>query len=706
VNRLDSLHDDRRAPVWGLALFLAAAPASAATITINSTGDAAANDGQCTLREAIGAANSDTASGATAGECAAGASGLDAISFAIPGSGVRTIVVTSPFPVIHGPISIDGFTQAGSSPNSNGPGLPDNSVHRIEIDGSGCTGSFVSALLLFAEGSGGSTVRGLVINRCGTNAIRLANSGGGNHIEGNFLGTSPDGMTAHGNGGGVAFQDEGSGEANDVIGGATPGARNVISGNGTGIYFINASSGHAIRGNFIGTNAAGDGALGNGGNGIHFAFNTGPVTIGGTTAAERNIISGNGGRGIAIGNGFPSGVNGVVIEGNFIGTDRTGSTAIPNGSDGITVFQGATTIGGSAAAAENLISGNNGAGIAMGTGPVVVKGNKIGVNAAGGPLGNQSIGIVSFGSGATIGGTAAGEGNLIAYNGAAVPNGAGILLDGGTRTEVEIRGNSIFSNTSNGASGSRGLGIDLNNDGPTANDPGDGDGGDDKSQNYPVITAMTPGASVTIQGTLNSASNATYHLDFFASPSCDPTGFGEGKTFLGTSDVTTNGSGDATFSVILSAAVTQGQVVTATATDSTGNTSEFSACFPPASNYYTLPPCRVIDTRRAAGSLGGPALAAGATRSFTVAGECGIPADAKALSINVTVTLPSAGGDLRLFSTGTPLPLVSAINYGKAQTRANNAVVRLSDTGAFSVRCDQTAGTTVHFVADVNGYFK
>jgi uncharacterized repeat protein (TIGR01451 family) len=121
--------------------------------------------------------------------------------------------------------------------------------------------------------------------------------------------------------------------------------------------------------------------------------------------------------------------------------------------------------------------------------------------------------------------------------------------------------------------------------------------------------------------------------------------------------------------------------------------------------YFTLSPCRVVDTRGTPnGPLAGPALVAGASRSFALAGHCGIPATAKALSLNVTVTQPTGPGDLRLYPAGSPAPLVSTINWGAGQTRANNAVAALSPTG-LAVQCDQGSGS-VHLILDVNGYFQ
>ena len=120
--------------------------------------------------------------------------------------------------------------------------------------------------------------------------------------------------------------------------------------------------------------------------------------------------------------------------------------------------------------------------------------------------------------------------------------------------------------------------------------------------------------------------------------------------------------------------------------------------------FHTVAPCRVIDTRNAGGPLGGPALLANTERTFAVTGQCGIPLTASAISANVTVTQPTDQGDLRLFPGGTPLPLVSTMNYRAGQTRANNAILVLGPGGDFVVRCVQVSGTT-HFILDVNGYF-
>jgi len=121
--------------------------------------------------------------------------------------------------------------------------------------------------------------------------------------------------------------------------------------------------------------------------------------------------------------------------------------------------------------------------------------------------------------------------------------------------------------------------------------------------------------------------------------------------------------------------------------------------------FFTLTPCRLIDTRNPNGPYGGPALAANLSRSFTLAGQCGIPSNVTAVAVNVTITQPTGLGDLRIFPGGAPLPLVSTLNWRLGQTRANNAVISLGSSGDITVPVDQASGT-VHFILDVNGYFQ
>ena len=204
----------------------------------------------------------------------------------------------------------------------------------------------------------------------------------------------------------------------------------------------------------------------------------------------------------------------------------------------------------------------------------VVQGNRIGTNAAGtAGIPNVIAGIsITFGpKDNTIGGTAANEGNLIAFN---TGDGIHVVANVDLPFSNRILGNTIHSNG--------GLGIDLGDDGVTANDAApDADTGPNNLQNYPVLTAaMTNGLGTfaDFAGSLDSAASATYRIEFFASTAADPSGFGEGQRYLGFTNVTTDGAGTVTFGVTLAASLAAGELVTATATNSTNNdTSEFSA---------------------------------------------------------------------------------------------------------------------------------
>jgi hypothetical protein len=126
---------------------------------------------------------------------------------------------------------------------------------------------------------------------------------------------------------------------------------------------------------------------------------------------------------------------------------------------------------------------------------------------------------------------------------------------------------------------------------------------------------------------------------------------------------------------------------------------------PPATQFYTVAPCRAVDTRTTPnGPYGGPALSAGGTRTFSLGGRCGIPSTANAVSLNVAVTGPSAAGNLALFPAGASAT-TSTVNYSAGQTRANNAIVMLGTSAGLAVRCNQASGTT-HVILDVNGYFE
>ena len=258
---------------------------------------------------------------------------------------------------------------------------------------------------------------------------------------------------------------------------------------------------------------------------------------------------------------------GDVIQGNYIGTNAAGTSAIANGGRGIRIKSANVTVGGSTAGAGNLISGNNNDGILLSSDSdgTVIQGNNIGTTADGtGTIQNNGDGIQVQANGITIGGSNAGEGNLIAGN---RDNGILVSSNGG---ELQILGNSIADNGD--------IGIDLGNDGVTANDTDDSDTGINTLQNFPVFDfAERVSGDLIVSGSLNSIASTTFRVEFFLNDSLDATGYGEGETYLGSQNITTNASNTAEFTVNLGAVASLGQFVTATATNLTTNeTSEFS----------------------------------------------------------------------------------------------------------------------------------
>jgi uncharacterized repeat protein (TIGR01451 family) len=348
------------------------------------------------------------------------AQGLDTITFDIPGSGPHTITLATSLPAVTDPVVIDATTQPGYA------GTP-----LIVLAGNNPTAPVQDGLGLGA-GSDGSTIRGLALTNFTHDGIQI-NGSSHDTIAGNYLGVDNTGTsTTTGNGTGLEIRNSSA----NTIGGVTTADRNLISGNGTGLFLLGsagaAAADNVIEGNDIGTDASGANALKNQSAGISLSGLVQTSRIGGTTAAERNVISGNGNEGIffgGVGNASVGGSN--VVEGNYIGTDATGMTKLGNGLSGITLSNSfGNTIGGIGQGAGNLISGNGpangvqpGISIAGGSQDNVVEGNLIGPNATGsapltgGIATSNSAGIVITDSpGNTIGGTDPGARNTIAFN--------------------------------------------------------------------------------------------------------------------------------------------------------------------------------------------------------------------------------------------------------------------------------------------------
>jgi len=609
----------------------------AATYTVNTTDDV--DDGtcdvaHCSLREAMNAANTSP--------------GPDTIAFNIPGAGPHTIQPTTWLPILSSSsTTVDGYTQPGAVPA--GSGTP--AVLKIEIDGS--TMGDTCLRLVGTQ----ITIRGLAINRCNGHGIWIYASGGylgsSNIIAGNHIGTNVAGTAD------LGCWDSGvridSGASNNTVGGTTPADRNVLSGNDgyadAGVSLdMDGTQGNTVAGNYIGTDAygtadlgnysygvsieggaqyntvkqnvisgndsqglfisdpgtdvnqvwgnligtdeSGTAGLGNSYDGVYIGYEAANNVIGGTTADHRNIISGNGRIGVLINAGNN------IVAGNYIGVDASGAAGLGNYEDGVYLDGGYdNVIGGTAAGERNVISGNGYNGIVLryaeAAGNSIEK-NYIGTNAAGtAALGNGQCGVWlwdeatgnTIGSGNVISGngwqgicaTYAGAANAITGNRigtnasgtAGLPNGAegiwvygvvgmtigpdnlvachagnGITVDGNSTWAIAITENSIHSNA---------WGIRLEN-------------GANQGIAAPTITGVTlDAAGYHVSGT--ACAGCT--VEVFANPDAD----GEGETFAGQ----TTAGGDGTFTVNTGPQV--GFFFTATATDATNGTSQFSAAF-------------------------------------------------------------------------------------------------------------------------------
>jgi hypothetical protein len=353
-----------------------------------------------------------------------------------------------------------------------------------------------------------------------------------------------------------AFTDTAVGNALDGFlitstGGNNQLRTNVISGNlGNGVHISGDATGVQVAENIIGMNTSGQLPLSNGANGVLIDGTAHGNTIGGfqVSVIFQNTISANGANGIAI----VDSASGNQVFHSFIGTNIFG--LVPFGNAGAGVFIGGNAqgnvIGGTGAFAQNVISGNRGGGIVLGgtSQGTQVLGNLIGTDRLGrNPLANLGSGIFIAGSNNLIGGTTGGTGNVIAYN-----SQNGVLVAAGTGNG--ILGNSIFGNAA--------LGIDLT-------------GGGNHQQPAPTLTGATSLADATVQmtGMLTAAASTTYRVEFFASSNNMP---GQGQTSLGFQTVTTDATGVARFSFRVQLPANSGASITATATDLTNNTSEFS----------------------------------------------------------------------------------------------------------------------------------
>jgi hypothetical protein len=516
-------------------LFVASCTSALAdTYTVTTIADGGAGS----LRQAILDAN---AKQVTAGsQCA-----RHTIAFNIAGAGPHTIQPHSPLPKIQIPITFDGYSQPGSSENTSSAGS--NAVIAIELDGSfaGNTDAFVVGAAIPGSGQcpGNTSIfRGLVINRFAGAAISMGEeacpvgqfcNSGGVFIQGNYIGTDVTGTQARGNG-------------------------------------IALSRPALVFGTSSVVNTVGDQALQNGG----------PSS---PNPQARNVISGNGSDAILMFSISPDAGNGLsqshTIRNNYIGTDATGTAALPNAGRGITMAANSSGV----LIHDNLVSANGSDGVAVLDSPfpgTAVIGNGIGIGIAGQPLGNGGHGVLvaNNATGVTVGARL-----LFAPTAAAIANnaGAGLFVDGAAIVDA---GN--LSSAHNG-----GLALDLAPAGVNTNDAGDGDAGPNELLNRPLLAEAVPDAGSQVghvAGTLDAVPNSTYEIHFYLNDNCDAGGSGGGQTlFPGAfANVTTDALGHAAFNQAVQF-LPAGRYLTALARGfSTTSalpalmTSEFSNCVP------------------------------------------------------------------------------------------------------------------------------
>lgn len=568
--------------VVGLLLGWNVAQASPATFTVNSVGDGGDvtpgdgvcrdSSGVCTLRAAIQEANAWP--------------GADIINFNILPWGVKTITPGSPLPAVTERVTIDGGTQIGTAPRN------------IQLDGSSA-GTGVDGLVLL---SNGNVITGLVINRfvrnqvtgVGGNGVVIRGTGG-NVIEKNYIGTNVWGTAALPNGGdGVLLETVPPEEYADenTIGGDTADKGNVISGNsGNGVHLTTKAKFNTVKNNRIGLAAGGtypSAALANGGDGVFIETAANHNTV------ANNAIAGNEGNGVHIAG---SGSDYNTVSNDCIGF-RVGavncitasSTAIPNEKNGVLIEGGAQ---------HNTISADELDGIAANLeNGVRIWGTGTNLNSVG-----PSYRIFENGmDGVIIGGGA--QSNTVANNHIAGNGGHGVRITGSGSNLNLVEDNCIGRNTppfqppcsysmpnaldgvsildnaadfntitENHICDNGGLGIDLNDDGVTPNGLPNNTANDDLD--FPILTTVTLSL---VAGW--ACPNCTVEV-FKAA--LDPSGYGEGCEFLGS----TVAGGTGYFSLAVS--LNPGDRVTVTATNDSGNTSEFSGWGWPVGGIAELP---------------------------------------------------------------------------------------------------------------------
>jgi Ca2+-binding RTX toxin-like protein len=493
------------------------------------------------------------------------------------GPGVNGLTISGNDAEVRG-LAINSFSSAGVSVTGNDNIIAGNWIGLTGTDGNFAAGNGTGVVVTGARNVvGGMSLadRNVISASIGRGVSISGAAAVENVVSGNYIGLNAAGTFVLGNrSDGIRVQN-GTSASNQVsgrnlLGGTAPGAGNVIAGSlGEGITIV-FSRDCTVQGNYVGADPTGTLAFSN--NIGIFLNQSSNNLIGGTDAGAGNLVSGNRNNGISVlGSGAAQiAASGNVVQGNYVGTQAGGTGSLGNALFGInfSTLANNNTAGGTSPEAGNFVCNNRAGGVNLIGRGNTVQGNSIGIDAGGNAGGNFSRGIDISGSNNLIGGSETGAANRIANTITTSVPGVGIRVQA-NGSGNRISQNSIFSNSS--------IGIDLIPfTGPNPNDPQDDDIGGNRLQNYPVIdSVVTGGGNTTIQGTLHSTPFGTFTLEFFSNLAGDPSGFGEGETFIGDATVTTDAAGDASFSVTV-AAVPAGHRITATATDSLGNTSEFS----------------------------------------------------------------------------------------------------------------------------------
>lgn len=476
-----------------------------------------------------------------------------------------------------------------------------NNWYGVELLGSGTSGNIVqgnyvgvdvTGLVALGNAQGGVSIwNGAASNRVGgglsgagnvisgnETGVLIANGVSSNKVQGNIIGLGADGSTQVGNSGaGIYFYRGGSATlvtgnlvGTDGDGSNDSGERNVISANLNGVVMADAEiTGNTVAGNYIGTDSAGVLDRGNTVDGVRIEAGANANTIGGTTAARRNVVSGNDQDGIQV-DGEASDNN--IIRGNYVGVNALGSATIGNGGDGVFISGGAdsTVVGGSLSSGGNLIAGNGIVGVEVdgASSGTTITGNIIGTDLPGTQnWGHQQSGVM-LDNGATntmVGGAAASFGNIIAFSGQGGVWDDGIDVLGNATTGNAFIGNSIY--------GSVGQAIDLGNDGADSIDVGDVDTGPNTRLNTLSLTAATTdGSTVSLTGSYSGAANTYYRLEVYANASTDD---GEARTLVHTANMPIGAGGTLTATYSFSASVAAGSKLTATVTSTNATYTTF-----------------------------------------------------------------------------------------------------------------------------------